>query len=130
MSTLLEKQAKEQQQKILKETKKIYDDGKMDINKRSYPFVKMPFKEGRKVYAYFTSIQTDLMMGNLMFMESQEFLNIRNTMFDYIDFDGNRLNAINDNDAHFEKYPEDYDDLISSAMLVFAYPFLKGKTGK
>lgn len=107
--------------KALAMLKAAADDGYAEINGRRYDFSKVPFKEARKVFAFYTSIQSQLANENLWFLESPEFEAVEKIIESRVLYNGSSLNKIG---SHWDKYPEDYAIFIATAMGVISYPFL------
>lgn len=105
----------EKAKKLLKE---INDSGFYVINGRSYEI--MTFTHGKrvKIWAYFTSVTVLVEAGNYSFMDSDKFKEIEFILFENIVFEKNKLSA-----AHFEKYPMDYINFITTMLGVISYPF-------
>jgi hypothetical protein len=107
--------------KAMEMLKAVVDDGCAEINGRSYEFSKVPFKEARKVFAFYSSVQDQLGHSNLWFLESQEFEAVEKIIESRILYSGSALNKIG---GHWDKYPEDYVIFITTALGVISYPFL------
>ena len=102
--------------------KAIYEKGCFDIADRKYQFSKMPFKSGKKIFAYLTTIAGELENGQLGFIDSVKFdSEIEPLLIKYILVDGFKLDTIPD---HFEDYPSDYIQFVTMAIQGFAAPFL------
>ena len=102
----------------------IDDDGKAEINGRTYQFVKMTHKKRRRVFAYYTHVQKAVQVGDLWFLDSPDFVAVEEAINGAVMFDGSLLSVINE--KHWERYPDDYMPFISTAMGVVSYPFLSG----
>jgi hypothetical protein len=119
----------QEKSKVIEETEKLINDGYFEIGENKYTINKMPFRKGRKVYTYFTSIQKKIQESNFDFMETDKFLEIEEAICKYIDYNGSSIYAIN-TEKHFEKYPSDYDNFIITSLMIFSYPFIAGLSGK
>lgn len=101
----------------------VYDDGFATINGRDYAFLKMTHEKRRKVFAFYSSVGRQVAEQSFGFLDWPEFAAVERVIFDFITFDGHLLSKRRD---HFEEYPEDYLVLITTAMGVMSYPFLRG----
>lgn len=101
----------------------VYNDGEAEINGRVYKFLGTTHIKRRRVFAFFTSVQDQIKTGNFLFLDSPEFKSVEAAMNDMITFEDSLLSKIK---GHWEDYPEDYMTLISTAMGVISYPFLRG----
>lgn len=102
--------------------KKIYDDGGFDISERKYTFAKMPFKKGRKLYAYLTVIAAEIEKGQMGFLDSDKFeLSIEPLLMQYTMCDGFKLDTIED---HFDEFTSDYNQFVMMSIQGHAAPFL------
>ena len=113
----------EQKAKAAAMIKAVYDDGVAEINGRKYKFTNTTHLVRRKIFSFFTSIQSELEAGNFSFLDSSNFEPVEIAINKIITYDDNLLDKSPD---HWEKYPEDYLQFISVAMGVISYPFLKG----
>ena len=100
----------------------IDDDGKAEINGRTYQFVKMTHKKRRRVFAYYTHVKASVQVGDLWFLDSPEFETVEEAINEAVMFDGSLLSKISE--KHWDEYPEDYMTFFSTAMGVISYPFL------
>lgn len=109
------------QEKAISMLKAVVDDGYAVINERRYDFTNVPFKEARKVFAFYTSIQDQLQAQNLWFLESSEFEAVESIIMSRTLYSGQSINKIG---GHWDKYPIDYTIFITTALGVISYPFL------
>lgn len=100
----------------------VYEDGEAEINGRTYKFHKMVHVDRRKVWAFFSSVQHQLSAGNFLFLDSPAYAQVEEVMWKGVSFDGSAISKLRD---HWEEYPEDYMKLVSTAMGVMSYPFLR-----
>lgn len=100
----------------------VYDDGFATINGRDYQFLKMTHDKRRKVFAFYSSVARQVAEQSFGFLDWPDYLAVEKVIFDYITFDGNLLSKRRD---HFEEFPEDYLILITTAMGVMSYPFVR-----
>lgn len=112
----------EKQAAGLAQIRAVYEDGEAEINGRVYKFHKMTHVERRKVFAYQTSIAGQMQAGNFAFLDTPAFAATEEVMWKSISFDGSSIAKLRD---HWEEYPEDYMMLISTAMGVMSYPFMR-----
>lgn len=100
--------------------KGVVDDGYAEINGRQYDFTKMVHKERRKVFAFYTKIQSEIENGSFWFLESPEFAEVETIIESRIQFGGQSLSKLGN---HWNLYPDDYVLLIQTALGVISYPF-------
>jgi len=115
------------EQQALTMMRSVYEDGEAEINGRTYRFTKMTHKQRRKVFAFFSRVQGAVNAGDMSFIDAPDFGPVEKVIMDSITFEDSLLSRLGD--AHFEDgdgYPEDYIPLISTAMAVISYPFLRG----
>lgn len=113
-------------EKVLKaqeQLKAVYDDGFAEINGREYKFMKMQHMQRRKVFAYFTSVQTKVQNHDFSFLDHGTYQGVEKVMFDSILYDGSALSKLPN---HWDEFPEDYVTLVMTALGVISYPFMKG----
>lgn len=104
--------------------KAIYDDGFAEINEREYKFTLFTHEQRRKVFAYYSSITTQVQEQNFSFLDTPEFKIVEKIFLERVTFEGVQLSK---SDGHFEKYPEDYIVFICTALGVISYPFFPAK---
>lgn len=103
--------------------KAVYDDQEMEINGRSYKFLKMNHKKRRKVFSFMSRIQGMLTENDFSFMDWDDFEPVEKVIHDSITFDGSLISKL---PSHWEEYPEDYINFTLTALPVISYPFLAG----
>lgn len=113
---------KEQREAALAQIRAVYEDGEAEINGRVYKFHKMVHVDRRKVFAFYTSVQQQLTAQNFAFLDTPIFAHIEETMWKNVSFDGSIITKLRD---HWEEYPEDYLQLVSVAMGVMSFPFIR-----
>ena len=111
------------EQKALGQVKAVYDDGVAEINGREYKFTATSHTKRRKVFAFYSGLQSEIQKGDFGFLDSDKFKPVEKVIGDIVTFEDNLINKIPD---HWEEYPEDYLQYISVAMGVISYPFLRG----
>jgi hypothetical protein len=112
----------EQREKAMAMVRAVYEDGEAEINGRKYKFHKMTHVERRKVFAFQTSVQRQISNGDFSFLDTPGYAATEDVMWANISFDGVTINKARD---HWEEYPEDYINLLSVAMGVMSYPFIR-----
>lgn len=112
----------EQRQAAMAQIKAIYEDGEAEVNGRAYKMHKMQHMERRKVFAFYSSVQTQLAAQNFAFLETPGFAEVEKVMWSAISLDGELISKRRD---HWEDFPEDYLSLVAAAMGVMSYPFLR-----
>lgn len=114
---------KEQQDEALAQLRAVYEDGEAEINGRIYKFHKMTHIERRKAFAYQTSVQPEMAVGDFSFLDTLGYAQVEEMMWKNISYEGS---LIAKSPGHWEDYPEDYMMLVSTAMGVMSYPFMRG----
>lgn len=114
--------AQEQREAALAQIRAVYEDAEAEINGRVYKFHKMQHVDRRKVFAFYTSIQHQLQAQNFAFLDTPAFALVEEVMWKNISFDGGAIIKLRD---HWEDLPEDYLQLVSVAMGVMSYPFMR-----
>lgn len=112
----------EQREKAVAMVRAVYEDGEAEINGRKYRFHKMTHVERRKVFAFYTSIAPQLRDDNMAFLDTPQYAAVEEVMWSNISFDGVTLNKSR---SHWEDYPEDYVQLVATALGVISYPFTR-----
>lgn len=107
---------------MIEELKKIYANGKFEINGRSYELVKMPYKKARKVFAFMTTVANEIDSGQVGFIDSPKFENeIEPLLMQFMTHDGFKLDTMPE---HFEEFTVDYMPFVTMAVQVISCPFL------
>lgn len=115
-------QDKTAQEKGIAALKALYAAGGFTIEDRKYAFSKMPFKLGKKVYAYFTVIAGTIESGNLSFLDTPKFENeIEPLLMQYVLMNGFKVDTLPN---HFDEFPADYTQFVMTSIQGFASPFL------
>lgn len=112
-----------EQKEALSQVKAVYDDGFAEINGREYHFTVMRHQQRRSVFAFFSSVQREISRHDFSFLDDPRFKVVEKIMENAITFDGSLLSKLPE---HWEEYPEDYLTLVSTAMGVISYPFMRG----
>lgn len=107
----------------LGQAREIFEAGEVEINGRVYAFTKVRHEKRVEVFALFSSVGSQLSVGDFSCITTPNFKHVQKIMFDAITFDGDLLSRLPN---HFEDYPEDYIELIGTSMGVMSYPFLRG----
>lgn len=96
------------------------------VDDREYKFTPMPFKVGRKILAYMTTVGDQIERGELGFIDTPKFENeIEPLLLKYTTVDGFKLDTegmLN----HFDEHPSDYFQFVIKAIQGYAAPFLPG----
>jgi hypothetical protein len=112
----------DQRQEAMAQVRAVYEDGEAEINGRKYKLHKMQHVERRKVFAFYTSVQHQMQAQNFIYLDSPAFSAVEAVMWGAITFEGELISKRRD---HWEEYPEDYLQLVSVAMGVMSYPFIR-----
>lgn len=92
------------------------------VDNRVYKFNPMPFKIGKKILAYMTTVANEIDSGQLGFIDTPKFENdIEPLLVKYTTVDGFNLNTL---EAHFDEHPSDYFQFVVNSLQGFAAPFL------
>lgn len=114
--------AQEQRAAAMAQVKAVYEDGEAEINGRTYKFHKMTHVERRKVFAFFTSVQRQINAQDFSFLDTPAYAAVEEVMWSNISFGGVTINKLRD---HWDDFAEDYVSLVSVAMGVMSYPFIR-----
>lgn len=106
--------------------KAVHDDKCAEINGREYRLTNLTHFKRRKVFAFFSHIQSDVTRGDFWFMESPEFKEVEKTIDNCVTFDGDLLSK---RQGHWDEYPQDYLLFIQTMLGAISYPFLQGLSG-
>lgn len=112
----------EQREKAMSMVRAVYEDGVAEVNGRKYKFHKMTHVERRKVFAFYTSVQRQIGSQDFSFLDTPQYANVEEVMWSNISLDGVMVSKARD---HWEEFPEDYINLLSVAMGVMSYPFIR-----
>lgn len=112
----------EQRAAAMAQIRAVYEDGVAEINGRKYVFHKMQHVERRKVFAFQTSVQHQMAVGDFGFLDSPIYAAVEQVMWGAVSFQGELISKRRD---HWEEFPEDYMQLVSVAMGVMSYPFIR-----
>ena len=112
----------EEQQAAAREmVKAVYEDGTAEINGRHYVFGKVHHQQRLAVFSYFTSIKHKVTVGDFSFMTTKEYNKALEVIQKNVTFEDSALNR---QEGHWDKYPEDYINFVITAFGVFSYPFM------
>ena len=106
--------------------KAVYDDSCAEINGREYVFTKTTHKKRRKVYAFYTKITPLVAKGDFSFLDWPEWEILEEVIGNIVTFDNMQLTKSKD---HWDKYPGDYLQFITTALPVISYPFFPESGG-
>jgi len=105
--------------------KRIYEDGCAEINGREYKFTKMQHKKRRKVFAFYSSITSQLKANDFSFLDYSSFEGVEAAINDAVTFDDSLLSRLGT--EHWDEYPDDYLPFIGTALAVISFPFIRGR---
>jgi hypothetical protein len=108
----------------LEQVKQVFEDGVATINGRDYCFLKMRHEQRLKVFAFYSSIASQLQTGSFEFLDSDKFRDVSKVIFNSITYDGCLLSKLPE---HWEEFGEDYVTLVATALGVISYPFFRGQ---
>lgn len=117
----------EQIKSAMDQMKAVLDDGVATVNGRDYTFTPMTHSERVKVFSFYSSPANTAAQNSFEFLDDPKYKEVEKVMFNRINFDGMQLSKLPN---HFENYPEDYLQVVSTAMGVMSYPFMRGVSGK
>lgn len=112
----------EQRAAAMAQVRAVFEDGEAEVNGRKYAFHRMQHVERRKVFAFYSSVQRQVQVGDFSYLDSPQFAAVEQVMWNAISFGGDLLSKRRD---HWEEFPEDYLQLVSVAMGVMSYPFIR-----
>jgi hypothetical protein len=112
----------EQREKAMAMVRAVYEDGEAEVHGRTYKFHKMTHVERRKVFAFYSSVQRQINAQDFSFLDTPQYAAVEEVMWSNISVDGVTVNKARD---HWEEFPEDYINLLSVAMSVMSYPFIR-----
>ena len=115
-----------EQLKAFEMLKGTYEDGEAEINNRVYQLTKTTHKQRRKIFAFFSKHQSQILKTDFSFLETDEFKKIEEIINNLVMFQGDLLSRLPD---HWEKYPEDYIIFVSTMLGAMSYPFFQGVVG-
>jgi len=105
--------------------KQIYEDKVATVNGRDYKFLTMVHRDRRAVFAFMTSVGPAMQRNDMSFLDGDAFAPIERIISDHITFNAMQLSKL---PKHWEDeggYPEDYIPLLTSALQVISYPFVR-----
>lgn len=106
-----------------KQAKAIYDAGQFDVNGRTYELVKMRHQKRLQVFSFYSEFGQQVAQGNFACLVGEQFKHVQKVMFEAMLFEGNQLTKLPD---HWDDYPEDFLQVVGTAMGVMSYPFIRG----
>jgi hypothetical protein len=116
----------EQAQKAREMMQAVHEDKCATINGRDYNITKLNHIKRRKVFAFFTRVQTDLQRGDFWWLESKEWQEVEAVIENAVTFDGNLLSRTQ---GHWEAYPGDYILFVQTMLGAMSFPFLPESSG-
>lgn len=99
----------------------VFEDGEAEINGNIYRFMAMTHKKRRKVFAFYTSVQDQVAVKNMSFIDSPEFEPVEAIINDSVTYMDSLLSRLGD--QHWENHPADYITFIMTALPVISFPF-------
>lgn len=123
---MVKKIAKDPSIEALDMIKNVYDEKKAEINGRIYVILNTTHKKRRKIFAFFSKYQSQVVANDYSFLESDDFDLIEGLINNLVSFNGDLISRIPD---HWEKYPEDYVLFIVTMLGAMSYPFFRGVVG-
>lgn len=106
--------------------KAVNDDGKAEINGRTYVLTKTVHKKRRKIFGFYTKCQAQIIASDYSFLDSVEFESVENLINNIVTFNGDLISRLPN---HWEDYPEDYILFVVTMLGAISYPFLIGVVG-
>lgn len=111
-------------EEAMRKAKELYDAGEFEVNGRIYELAKMRHQQRLQVFAFYSEHVNQIMSGNFSCLVGDYFQKqVQKTMFDAVLFEDMQLSKIRD---HWEEYPEDFLQVVATAMGVMSYPFMGG----
>ncbi len=103
----------------------IYETGFASINGREYEILKLNHKTRLKVFGYYSSVRSQIMLDNFLFMNSREYQEVERLILNNISCDGIVVGTKSD---YFDpdEIDADYIRLMITMFDVFTYPLLTG----
>lgn len=117
---------KEQVSKAQDMMREVHEDKCATINGRDYVITPINHIRRRKVFAYFTHIQNDLMRQDMWFLDSPDWREVEKIIEDHVTYDDIQISKRSN---HWEEFPEDYILFVQTMMGALSYPFLSGING-
>ena len=114
---------KQEMEEAKAKAKALYESGELEINGRIYELLKMRHEKRLEVFAFHSEVGKEFSQGNFRALVAPQYKHAIKTMMENIMFDGMQISKI---DGHWEDYPEDYLELVGTAMGVMSYPFIRG----
>ena len=105
------------------QAKELYEAGEIEVNGRIYELLKMRHEKRLEVFAFYSNVGKSVATGDFSSFVSPQFKHVQKVMFEAIMFDGVQLSKMKD---HWEEYPEDFLQVVGTAMGVMSYPFIRG----
>lgn len=106
-----------------KQAKALYDAGEIEVNGRVYEILGMRHQKRLEVFAFYSEHGKQIAEGNFQSFVGQQFNHISKVMFEVVTFNGDQLSKLPD---HWDKYPEDFLQVVGTLLGVMSYPFIRG----
>lgn len=110
----------------MNELDQISKDGEFSVNGRIYKIGQLNLREGRKIFAYASSIQDLLNAGDFSFVDSKDFEPIEEIIMSRCLYDGMAIGK----SGILEKHWEDYIFVMTTILGVISFRFLPVKNGE
>ena len=112
-------------QKAQNMIKAVYEDKEAEINGRKYQLTNTTHSQRIKVFAFYSSIQHQMLKQDFSFLVSEEFKAIEKIINEIVMFDGIGMNTRKN---HWDEFPEDYITYVMTMIPAISYPLLKGSS--
>lgn len=106
--------------------KAVADDKVATINGRDYEIKAFNHVDRCAVFAFYSSIASKVQGGDFSFLTDPEFSKVMKIIEDRVTFDGMQVSKMR---KHWDEYPEDYLQFISTMLAVVSYPFMRAAVG-
>lgn len=118
--------AANQQHEAMAMIKAVADDGVATINDRDYEIKKFNHVDRTTVFAFYSRIGNQIKAGDFSFLTDDQFSKVMKIIEDRVIFDGMQISKMRN---HWDEYPEDYLQFVSTMLAVVSYPFMRAAVG-
>lgn len=115
-----------QQTEAMAMIKAVADDGVATINDRDYEIKKFNHVDRTTVFAFYSRIGNQIKAGDFSFLTDDQFSKVMKIIEDRVIFDGMQISKMKN---HWDEYPEDYLQFVSTMLAVVSYPFMRAAVG-
>lgn len=119
-------EAAEKQAAAMNMIKAVADEGVATINGRDYEIKKFNHVDRCTVFAFYSRISPKVQAGDFSFLTDPEFAKVMKIIEDRVTFDDMQISKMKN---HWDEYPEDYLQFISTMLAVVSYPFMRAAVG-